>query len=545
MYDAVIIGAGHNGLVCAAYLAKAGLKVCALERRATVGGPVVSEEVWPGFKISVAAFWMSLLQPKIMIDLELRRHGIEVIETPPGFQPFTDGRSLVFWPDVARMAAEIGQFSAEDAEAYPRFAAHMQMLMPHLRQLLFETPVDPTTGALRDLLTGLRLAWRHRSAAPRFHDIWDLLTLSAHDFLRRWFRHERTLTAFGSYASGSGGNISPKAPGSAYVLARPLLRESDTAAGPGGLVRGGMGAVTQAMLRAAAEAGAIVRTNAEVSRIEIRDGRAVGVRLTTGELIEGKAVVSNANAKTLFLKLIGRQWLSAEVISAVERIRTESSCFKINLAVEQLPRWTAFDPAKVGHAHPGAVTIAESLEELEEAFEAARHGRIAERPYLWILTPSAFDATVAPPGKHAMSVFGGHVPYRLRDGEWTDAAREALFDIVMRQISRYAPGFGNSVIHRQVLVPPDLERIFDLPGGHVHHGELSLDQIFFRRPIAGCADYRTPVQRLYQCGASTHPGGGVTGVPGHNAARTILGDFGRQMRGAGLAEGGGSSNLRG
>jgi phytoene dehydrogenase-like protein len=266
-----------------------------------------------------------------------------------------------------------------------------------------------------------------------------------------------------------------------------------------------------------------------VTKVEIRDGRACGARLATGELVDGKVVVCNANAKTLFLRLIEPQWLNSEIIAAVERIRTESSCFKINLAVEQLPRWTAFDAASVGHAHPGAVTIAENLEELEEAFEAARHGRMAEQPYLWILTPSAFDPTVAPPGRHVVSIFGGHVPYRLRAGEWTDAAREALFDIVMRRISRYAPGFGNSVIHRQVLVPPDLEQIFDLPGGHVHHGELSLDQIFFRRPIARYADYRSPVARLYQCGASTHPGGGVTGVPGHNAARTILGDLGRKM----------------
>jgi phytoene dehydrogenase-like protein len=527
-FDALIVGAGHNGLVCATYLGKAGLKVCVLERRSVVGGPVVSEELWPGFTVSTASFWMSLLQPKIMIDLDLRRHGIEVIDTPPGFQPFADGRSLVFWPDTDRMVAEIKQFSAADAEAYPGFVAHMAGLIPHLRRLLFETPTDPTTGKAGDVLRTISLAWRFRDLGPRLYDIWDLLTLSAHDFLRRWFESETMLTALGCYASGSGGNISPKTPGSAYVLARPLLRDANTVAGPGGLVRGGMGAISQAMLRAAKEAGVTVQTEAEVAQIEIRDRRAYGVTLAHGEKIEADIIVSNANAKTLFLRLVNRRWLPEEVVSAVHRIRTTSSCFKINLATDQLPHWTAYPAARVGASHPGSITIAENLHELEDAFEAARHGKIADRPYLWILTPSAFDPTVAPQGKHVVSIFGGHVPYQLRDRDWSSETREELYDVVMRQISRYAPGFGNSVIHKQILVPPDLERIFDLPGGHVHHGELSLDQIFFRRPIAHYANYRSPIANLYQCGASTHPGGGVTGVPGHNAARAILKDLGRK-----------------
>jgi phytoene dehydrogenase-like protein len=468
-FDAVIIGAGHNGLVCATYLAKAGLKVAALERREVVGGPVVTQEVWPGYHISVAAFWMSLLQPKIMMDLDLRRHGIEVLDTPAGFQPFADGSSLVFWSDIQRMVEEI----------------------------------------------------------RKFYDVWDLLTLSAHDFLRRWFESETMLTALGCYASGSGGNISPKTPGSAYVLARPLLRDGTTPAGPGGLVKGGMGAVTQAMRRAAEEAGVTIRTKAEVARVIIENGAARGVELKDGERIEAKLVIANANAQTTFLRLIDKAHLPPEFIKAAQRIRTDSSCFKINLATDQLPRWSAYESRGLAAANPGSVTIAENLDELEEAFESARHGRMAPRPYLWILTPSAFDPSVAPEGKHVVSVFGGHVPYKLRDRAWDEAAKEELYDIVMRQISRYAPGFGNSVIHKQILVPQDLERMFDLPGGHVHHGELSIDQIFFRRPVAHWADYRSPIANLYQCGASTHPGGGVTGVPGHNAARVILRDLKR------------------
>ncbi len=523
--DAVIIGAGHNGMVCATYLAKAGLKVTAVERRSVVGGPVVTEEVWPGYRISVAAFWMSLLQPKIMMDLDLRKHGIEVLETPPGFQPFADGGSIVFWPDTPRMVEEIRSFSAADAEAYPRFVAHMDSLMPYLRRLLFQIPVDPTTGRLRDIGRALSLAWRFRDLGARFYDIWDLLTLSAYDFLRRWFESERMLTVLGCYASGSGGNISPKTPGSAYVLARPMLRDPNTPAGPGGLVKGGMGAVTQALRRAAEAAGVTIKTDAEVSRIIVENGAARGVALANGERIDAKVVIANANAQTTFLRLVDKAHLPASFVAAVKRIRTDSSCFKINLATSQLPRWSAYEARGLNASNPGSITIAENLEELEEAFEAARHGRMAPRPYLWILTPSAFDSTVAPPGKHVVSVFGGHVPYRLRDRDWDDSARNELYDAVMRQISRYAPGFGNSVIHKQILVPQDLERMFDLPGGHVHHGELSLDQIFFRRPVARYADYRSPVPGLYQCGASTHPGGGVTGVPGHNAAQILLEDL--------------------
>jgi phytoene dehydrogenase-like protein len=522
--DAVIVGAGHNGLVCANYLARAGLKVAVFERRSRVGGPVVTEELWPSYHISVAAFWMSLLQPKIMIDLDLRKHGIEVLPTPAGFQPFADGSSLVFWPDVQRMTEEIRKFSPEDAEAYPRFVAHMEGLIPYLRRLLFETPVDPATGRVADVGRALALAWRLGDMGRRFYDIWDLLTLSAYDFLRRWFQSQTVLTALGSYASGSGGNISPKTPGSAYVLARPMLRQSDTAAGPGGLVRGGMGAITQAMRNSAEAAGVEVVTDAEVSRIMVEDGFARGIELKDGRQITAKRVVANANAQTTFLRLVDPAHLPAEFLASVRRIRTDSSCFKINLATDQLPRWTAYDSRKLPAENPGSITIAENLDELEDAFESARHGRIASRPYLWILTPSAFDPTVAPTGKHVVSVFGGHVPYRLKDRDWDAASREELYSIVMRQITRYAPGFGNSVIHKQVLVPQDLERIFDLPGGHVHHGELSIDQIFFRRPVAGYADYRSPIPNLYQCGASTHPGGGVTGVPGHNAARVIIRD---------------------
>ena len=526
-YDYIIVGGGHNGLVCASYLGQEGKKVLVLERRSVLGGPVVTEELWPGFHCSVASFWMSLLQPKVMIDLDLRRHGIEVLSTPPGFQPFLDGTSFIFWDDVERMQAEIRKFSEHDAEAYPRFVKHMSSMMPILRRLLFEEPINPATGRLKDRLKTISFAWRFRDAAPRMYDIWDLLTLSAHDFLKRWFVSEQMLTAFGCYASGSGGNISPKTPGSAYVLARPMLRDPDTPAGPGGLVKGGMGSITKALEKSARSVGVDIRTNAEVAEIVVRDGVATGVRLASGEQLNvKKGVISNANAKTLYLKLLKPEVLSKDVVEAARRIRTESSCFKINVACSALPKWTAYESRGTGNMHPGSVTIAENLHELENAFESAKAGRMAERPYLWILAPSAFDDTVSPPGQHVLSIFGGHVPYALKDRAWDDAAKGDLLKIVLDQIDRYAPGFSSGILHSQVLTPPDLEAMFDLPGGHVHHGELSMDQIFFRRPIAGYADYTTPIKSLYLCGASTHPGGGVTGVPGHNAAHAILGKTG-------------------
>jgi phytoene dehydrogenase-like protein len=404
---------------------------------------------------------------------------------------------------------------------------HMEGLMPILRRILFEVPVDPTTGRVRDLARSLVLAWKHRDAIARANDIAELLTLSAHDFLRRWFESPTVLTAFGCYASGSGGNLSPQTPGSAYVLARPLLRDGGTAAGPGGLVRGGMGSITTALLSAALEARVELHTDAAVARVMVHGGRTTGLVLRTGERVGADTVVANACAQTLFLRLIDSSALSTDFLDRVRRIRTESSCFKINIAADALPEWTAWRTRGLS-GHPGSVTLAENLDELEEAFESARRGLIAPRPYLWILAPSAFDETLAPRGQHTLSLFGGHVPYALRGRAWDQAARDELYAVVMRQIDRYAPGFSRSVTQRQVLVPPDLERIFDLPGGHVHHGEMSIDQVFFRRPVAGCGDYRTPIAGLYQCGASTHPGGGVTGVPGYNAARVILTDLGHR-----------------
>ncbi|MGE0211300.1 MAG: phytoene desaturase family protein [Parvibaculaceae bacterium] len=528
-YDAVIIGAGHNGLVCAAYLAKAGVKVCLVERQDFVGGAAISREVWPGYKVSVASYWMSLLQPKIILDLDLLGHGLEVISVPPSFHPFESGKSIVYWPDQNRMIEEIARFSARDAENYPKFVTHMDDIIPFVRRLLFETPIDPSTGKIKDIGKAIGLAWRMRDIGSRAYDLWELLTLSAHDYLRRWFESDEVLTAYGSYASGSAGVISPRTPGSAYVLARPLMRDNTTAAGGGGLVRGGMGSISDALCRVATQHGAEVVTGRSVTKVDIKSGRACGVHLDNGDYIASDIVIANTGAKATYLDLIGAEHLSEKIVDQVRRYRTGSIAFKINLATNALPRWTAYDSRRLNEPNPGSITIAENTDELEDAFHSARSGEMAKRPYLWVTTPSAFDDTVAPKGKHVVQVMGGHVPYNLNGRAWNDATRKELLDIVLAQISRYAPGFDREVLHAQILTPPDIEKMFAMAGGHVHHGEMSLDQVFSRRPIPHYADYRTPVAAMYMCGASCHPGGGVTGVPGHNAAREILTDLGKKL----------------
>lgn len=528
-YDAIIIGAGHNGLTCACYLAKAGVKVCLVERQPFVGGAAISREVFPGHKVSVASYWMSLLQPKIMRDLELLRNGVELIPTPPTFQPFADGRSIIFWPEQERVVEELRKFSEKDAAAYPAYDAHMQHIVALLRRLVFETPVDPSTMKPADLMKTAALCWRMKDAAKDLYDIWDLLTLSAWDFLGRWFESDEILTLFASYASGSAGMLSPKSPGSAYVLARPYLRDGSTDQGPGGLIRGGMGSISEALLKVARANGAEVVTGHLVDHVLIEKGRARGVKLDDGRMLEAPVVISNAGAKTTYFDLIGRDHLTEEVIGQVERHRTKSIAFKINLSTNALPRWTAYDARQLNEPNPGGITIAENSDELEDAFQSALNGEMARNPYLWITTPSAFDETVAPEGRHVVQIMGGHVPYQLNGREWDEAAKKELLDIVVAQICRYAPGFDAAVLDAQILTPKDIEAMFAMADGHVHHGEMSLDQVFFRRPIAHYADYRTPVKGMYMCGAACHPGGGVTGVPGHNAAREILKDLGRKF----------------
>lgn len=529
MYDAIIVGGGHNGLVCGAYLAKAGMRALVLERRSIVGGACVTEETWPGFRVSTGAYLMSLLQPKIILDLDLASFGFEPLQSAPTFMPFPDGRSIVFWNDERRLCEEIGRFSRRDAEAYPRYRVALEQLRPMMRRIIWETPIDPASARPAALLRTARFLLRFAKYRKLFHEIHDVLTMSAYDYLRKWFECDEVIAAFGYYAPGSGTNASMRMPATAFAALRPLLRDNSTAAGGTGFMRGGMGSITAALAQAGMRHGLEIRTEAKVARIRVTAGKATGVELASGERIDAACVISNANAKTTFLRLLGAEATNDEFRQDVTNIRTESSVFKVHLGVKSLPRYTAFSPETRGFANPCVTRIGPSVDYLEQAFADYRAGGFSRKPFLTLVAPTVLDEGLAPSGMHLLTIFGGHAAYRLKDRPWSEARGE-LLEAVLDTVEAFAPGFKQTVVHSEVLTPVDLEERFDLPGGHVHHGDLTIDQVFSRRPVGGFADYRTPVKSLYLCGSSAHPGGGVTGVPGHNAAREVLRDCGRLRR---------------
>lgn len=525
MYDAIIIGAGHNGLVCGAYLAKAGLKVVNLERRSLQGGACVSEETWPGYKVSTGAYLMSLMQPKIILDLELQKYGLEVLAHSPTFVPFEDGRSIVFWPDLDKTCGEFAKFSKRDAEAYPKFRLNLEKLMPFVRDIIWETPVDPSNLSAKGILKTGRFAWKYKKHAGVIHELYDILTMSAFDYLSRWFESDEVITAIGYYATGGGTNRSMKMPATAFALLRPLLRDNGTPAGTGGLVRGGMGHISDAIAQSGKKNGLEVRTGSSVEEILVSSGKATGVRLTTGEVIIGRCVISNADAKTTFLKLVRNSPYEDSFVRNVKGIRTKSSIFKIHLALSKLPTFTAFSPDERGFDYPGSIRIGATTTYMEDAFHSHLGGYPSENPFLTIMIPSLYDKTVAPSGMHLMQIMGGHAPCTT-DRMLLPEMRERLLETSIKTIARHAPDFSaESIVHSEVLTPLDLQERFGLPDGHVHHGDLTLDQTFFQRPVGGFADYRSPLGGLYLCGSAAHPGGGVTGVPGHNAAREVLRDL--------------------
>lgn len=521
-YDALIVGGGHNGLVCGSYLARAGKRVCVLERRHQVGGAAVSEEVWPGYRVSVASYTMALLQPRIMLDLELARHGLEVIKPTPMTHFFDHDRYLVFSDSLEQVQRDIARYSPADATAYPLFREHMQKLGRVVMRLLWEIPPDPGASDLKSRMSLLKFAWRYRNLGAAFHDLYDALTLSAEEFLRRWFESEHVITALGFYASCGGATTTIGEPGSAYILLRGYVRDHATQAGPAGFIRGGMGRISDAIASAGREAGMEIRCDSAVARIITRQGRACGVELESGETLPARTVVSNVPSKTLFQKLLSPQDSTAGFLRRIGQIRDRSTAFKVHIALNRLPSFTGFDGETAGFAYPAQLRIGPSLNALEASYARAKRGEITQEPALVVTTPSVLDDSVAPPGKHLMVVFGQHIPYRVAGREWTAEHRAHFIDSVLDTLSRYAPDIRDCVQDVDLLTPADLERVFGLPGGHVHHGELSADQAFFKRPVPGAADYRTPIKGLFQCGASVHPGGGVTGVPGHNAAKVIL-----------------------
>jgi phytoene dehydrogenase-like protein len=522
-YDIIIIGGGHNGLTAAAYLARARLKVLVLERRELVGGTCVTEEVWPGFKVSTAAYVNSLFRPQIIRDLELKKHGFEMLpRNPSSFSPFPDGRYLMMGPDADLNRREVSKFSAKDAVALPQYEKMLERIADFIEPTLEETPPNPFSLRPGQLWKLGSLGWRFRKLGKDAGTAIDVLTGSARAILDRWFESDEvkaTLATDGII----GAMAAPSMPGTAYVLFHHVMGECNGVRGVWGYMRGGMGGITKALAAAAREHGAEIRTNAEVSRIKVGGGQVQGVVLTDGTEFNAPRVASNADCNVTFVKLIDPKELPEDFLKAIKNIDYSSASLKINVALSEVPDFKALPGNKVGPQHRGTVHISPSLDYIERAYDDAKYGRPSESPVLECTIPSSVDATVAPEGKHLMSMFIQYAPYKLSEGSW-DERKDKFADRCFDILNEYAPNFKRSVIDRQVLSPVDLERRFGLTGGNIFQGAMTLNQLFFLRPLAGWAGYKTPIRGLYLCGAAAHPGGGVMGACGYNAAREILRD---------------------
>lgn len=525
--DVVLIGGGHNGLVCAAYLAKAGLKVTVLERRGVLGGAAVTEEFHPGFRNSVASYTVSLLQPRVIADLDLHGHGLRIVQRRRNnFLPLPDGQYLL--TGAGQTQAQVAKFSARDAERLPAYEARLDAIADVLRALALEPPPNLTEGgwwkALPELLRAGRLGKRlHALDETLRQELLDLFTISAAEYLDRWFESAPIKALFG-FDGVVGNYASPYTPGSAYVLLHHVFGEVNGVKGAWGHAIGGMGAISQAMAGAARAAGVDLRTDAGVREVLVEKGRAVGVITAAGETVRARAVVSNVNPKLLYQQLMRGSDVPAPTRERMQHWRCGSGTFRMNVALSRLPDFTAL-PGEGDHLTAGII-LAPSLDYMDQAYrDAVVHGW-SRQPIVEMLVPSTLDDSLAPSGQHVASLFCQHVAPTLGQGRSWDDHREEVADLMIATVDRFAPGFAGSVLGRQILSPLDLERIFGLVGGDIFHGALSLNQLFSARPMLGQADYRGAIPGLYLCGAGTHPGGGVTGAPGHNAARAIIADLG-------------------
>ena len=522
--DIIIIGAGHNGLVTACYLARAGLKPIVLERREVAGGGCVTEEIHPGFRCSILADRPGPLLPQIIKELQLERYGVEFI-TPAArvFAPAVDGDSICLYEDPKRNAGELSKKSAHDTKNYPEFASTFTRIGKALRPLLTMTPPNIDSPTPNELWNLGKLGWGIRGLGRK--DEYRLLRygpMAVADLAAEWFETEslRAIVAargiFGAFAG-------PWSGGTSAALLLQAATGGDPIA-PAVLVKGGMGSLTQALANAATAAGAEIRTNAEVANVQIKDGRAAGVVLSNGEEISARAVVSNADPKTTFLKLIDPAELDPSFYTKVRNYRAHGALAKLNLALSALPKFTGCSGVDGAEKLSGRIHIGPDIDYLERAFDCAKYGNFSTQPYMEITIPSLSDSSLAPPGAHVMSIHVQFAPYKLKDGDW-HSRREELGDAVVKTLSDYAPNLKELIVGRQLITPLDLERSYGLSGGHINHGEMSLDQLFAFRPLIGWARYRTPIEGLYLCGAGTHPGGGVTGAPGLNASREIVKDM--------------------
>ena len=526
-FDAIIVGGGHNGLVTAAYLAGAGRKVLVLEARELVGGCAVTEEIWPGYQVSTASYLSSLMQEKVVRDLELERFGYRVdAKDPAFFSPFPDGRYLFMWQDRAKTLAEIAKFSKRDAEAYPKYEDHLERLAQVAESLLLTTPPNFPPSGLGDFIEYLKLLGRMRGLSKsEIIGLVKIFTQSAADFLDEWFESEQvkvTLATDGVIGANGG----PRSPGTAYILLHHCMGGVNGHRGLWGFVRGGMGAVSNAIADSARSKGAVIRTNATVAKILVKDGRATGVALANGDEIRARVVASNLDPRRTFLQSMDPSDLPADFLDGIRKFRSEGTSLKMNLALTGVPEFKALpgnSPGSPGPQHRATMHICPSVEYIEHAWDDAKYGRPSQSPLIEMTMPTMYDPTLAPEGRHIMGIFLQYAPYTLKDTNW-ERERIRYTERILDVIEEYCPNIRSIIEHKQTLTPLDLERRFGITGGNIFHGEMSLDQMFVLRPLAGWASYRTPVRGLYLCGSGAHPGGGVMGAPGHNAAREILKD---------------------
>jgi phytoene dehydrogenase-like protein len=523
-YDVIVIGGGHNGLVNAAYLARAGKKVLVLERRHVLGGAAVTEEIFPGFKFSVCSYVVSLLRPEIIRDLDLPRHGLEILPLDGTFTPMPNGDYLWRVNDHGKTHREIARHSKVDAEAYDEFGKAMQAMCRFVKPILAMVPPDPTTLNPRDLMKLLFLGRRFQGmdVEDKYNQV-QLMTMSAADFLDQWFETD-VLKATMSASGIIGTFLGVRSPGTAYVLLHHYMGEIDGAFRSWGFARGGTGAISESIADAARELGAEIRTKSPIARILVKGGKAKGVVLQNGDEIYADVVSSSVDPRHTFIEFMEPGNLPDEFIEEVRRYKFRGSSGKVNLALDGLPNFKCM-PGPGAHLR-GAMSISPAVEYMEKAYDDAKYGHFSRRPYIDTVIPSLTDPSVAPPGKHVMSCFVQYAPYKLAPGlTWDDDQREAFGNNVIDTIAEYAPNIKDIIVGKQVLTPLDLEREFGLSEGNIFQGELSLEQLFFLRPVPGWAQYRTPVKNLYMCGSATHPGGGIMGANGRLAAVEILKDI--------------------
>lgn len=518
-YDAIVIGAGHNGLVNAAYLARAGKRVLVVERRPLVGGASVTEEVFPGFKYTVFSYVVSLLRPEIIRDLDLPRHGLTILPLESTLTPLPNGEYVYRDGDHYRTQRHLARFSRRDAEAYDEYSRSMYFMARAVKYILGVVPPNPATWNPREL-AGLAGLARHFLGLreEQLFLLAKLMTMSAADFLEQWFEFE-PLVATMSASGIIGTFLGPRSPGTAYVLLHHYMGEIDGTFRAWGFAKGGTGGIAEAIAGAARAAGAGIRCNAPVTQVLVKNGAAAGVVLAGGEELYADRVVSSLDPKSTFLKLVAPEHLPGELLDAIRKFNIRGSSAKVNLALEGLPELACLPGA--GPHLAGAISISPSIDYIERAYDAAKYGGFAQRPYIDAIFPSVIDPAMAPPGKHVMSCFVQYTPYQLREGSW-ETRRAALGDAVVDTLAEYFPNLKGLILHRQVLTPWDIEQTLGMTGGNIFHGELTLPQLFFLRPAPGAAQYRTPLRGYFQCGSGAHPGGGITGAPGRLAALEML-----------------------